>query len=425
VTGLSDRLSALRREAGADTSATAVPPESGPAGSPGGLGSLRAEIERLSAVRTRATVRGRSRPSEDELAARLGGTVVSNGLVAVEHRLPLPAPHGRWAIRHEAAAYLESLGVPGCAALFLDTETTGLAGGTGTTAFLVGAARVDGDVLVLRQYLLTRFAGEPAMLDEVERFGAGADTLVTYNGKAFDLPLLTARYQLCRRTDPFAGRTHADLLHPVRRAFGRRWPDCRLASVEAHLLGFARPDDLPSAEVPAAWSRWLREGRADRLPAVLDHNRWDLLSLAALLPALAVAFSAPDEHGADIAAVARDRGDRIGASAAHELLAAHEDRLDDRGLLALAALARRRGDRAKALAIWGRLAARGHPEGLERLAKHAEHVERDLPAALALTLRLIELEPWREPHRRRFARLEARAARTDEESGPTSTRTAA
>jgi hypothetical protein len=406
---LTERLSALRRQAGLAPAAPECLPGPAPAEPPGELRSVRAEIDRLAAVRARTARTTPARPSEAALAASLGGGVLAEGLIVIEHRLPLPAAHGRWPIEASLAEHLESAGIQGTAALFLDTETTGLAGGTGTTAFLVGAARVDGETLVARQYLLARFCGEPALLAELARFGAGTDALVTFNGKCFDLPLLAARYRLCGLPDPFAGRPHADLLHPVRRAFGRRWPDCRLATVEGRLLGFARAGDLPSAEVPLAWFRWLRQGQPDRLPAVLDHNRWDLLSLAALLPALRASYAAPVEHGADLLAVARHRGARSGPGAAHALLAAHQRRLDARGLLQLARLAWRQGHRAQALSVWRELAARGHVEALEHLAKHAEHVERDLPAALALTRRLMDLEPGRHAHRHRCARLAAKA----------------
>jgi hypothetical protein len=372
--------------------------------------ALRAELARLTAVRERlGAPSAPRRRSEEALAARLGGALVADGLVALEHHTPLPARHGRWSLDDRLPEHLAGLGAPSSGPLLLDTETTGLAGGTGTTAFLVGATRLLGGALVTRQYLLTRFSGEPALLEAIAAFADGTDTLVTFNGKSFDLPLLATRYRLCGLANPFAGHAHLDLLHPLRRSFGRGWPDCRLGSAETRLLGFERTDDLPSAEVPEVWQRWLRGGDAGGLPAVVAHNRWDLLSLAALLPALAAAFASPHEHGADLLAVARQRGERLGPGAAHALLAAHRERLDARGLLALATLARRHGEAARAVAIWRDLAADGHAEALERLAKHAEHVERDPLRALELTRRLIALEPWCDDHRRRSERLARKA----------------
>ncbi len=420
--GLADRLGALRRQAGAavDTvgppasqhaSPSAAGSSAGPSAPGAGLARLRAEMERLLAVRRAAAPSPRRGLSDEALAGRLGGTLVAEGLVSLEHGLPLPARHGRWELAGDLPAHLEALGLPHADPLLLDTETTGLAGGTGTTAFLVGLARLRGGTLLVRQYLLTRFGGEPALLRAVADFGCGAGTLVSFNGKSFDLPLLAARYRLAGQADPLQGRPHADLLHPVRRAFARRWDDCRMATLESRLLGFARPADLPSAEVPEVWLRWLRHRDPGRLPLVLEHNRWDLVSLAALLPALAAAYAAPERHGADPLAVARHREAREGPASARALLASSRAQLDARGLHELARLAHREGDPTLAVEVWMELASRGDARALEALAKHAEHAERDPARARGLTERLLALEPRSAAHRRRAARLDAALAR--------------
>jgi hypothetical protein len=368
-------------------------------------------MEHLLAVGRTGAPSARRGLSDEALAGRLGGTVVAEGLIGVEHRTPLPVPHGRWRLAGDLPGHLEALGLPHADPLLLDTETTGLAGGTGTTAFLVGLARLEGGALLVRQYLLTRFGGEPALLRAVADFGRGAGTLVSFNGKSFDLPLLAARYRLAGQPDPFQGWPHADLLHPVRRAFARRWDDCRMATLEDRLLGFTRPTDLPSAEVPEVWLRWLRHRDPGRLPLVLDHNRWDLVSLAALLPALAAAYAAPERHGADPLAVARHRGAREGPATARALLAASRARLDARGLHELARLAHRDGDGTLAVEVWTELAGRGDTRALEALAKHAEHAERDPVRARRLTERLLSLEPRSLAHRQRAARIDRALAR--------------
>ena len=419
MSGLRDRLGNLRRQAGGAPGPSAMPTgETGQGRSPSGADAppaprsdpLPQGIERLLAVRGAGARPPRGGPSDAELAERLGGQLAEDGLVSVEHRVPLPARHGHWSVGGETSKHLCALDLPGAEPLFVDTETTGLAGGTGTTAFLVGLARLTNDALVVRQYLITRFGGEPALLRAVADFAATARTLVSFNGKCFDLPLLATRYRLAGLPDPFRGWPHADLLPPVRRAFGREWSDCRLGTAERRLLGFARPADLPSAEVPAVWLHWLRHRDVGRLPAVLEHNRWDLVSLVALVPALSAAYAAPRAHGANPLVVARHRHAREGLASARDLLASDRERLDAQGLLELARLDRRQGDLQGAVEIWRELAAQGNPRAIEALAKHAEHAERDLEGARVLTERLVALEPESPDHRHRLERLAGRAA---------------
>jgi uncharacterized protein YprB with RNaseH-like and TPR domain len=248
--------------------------------------------ERLARLRTRAAEITARRPTEKALAGELGGTVLAPALIEVVRSFPLPLGHGETCIG--AAAELAA-GVRLSAdvdhapedLLFLDTETSGLAGGTGTTAFLVGLAIVRDETLVVRQLLMTGFAGERPMLECLLAALAGAECIVTFNGKSFDLPLLRARTRLASLVWPQATPDHLDLLHVTRRRLREGWPDCRLRTAEENALGFARADDLPGAEVPAAWQRWLQRGDADALPKILDHNREDLLSLAGLLAVLA------------------------------------------------------------------------------------------------------------------------------------------
>jgi uncharacterized protein YprB with RNaseH-like and TPR domain len=167
--------------------------------------------------------------------------------------------------------------------LHFDTETTGLAGGTGTRAFMIGAADwLDGRFRI-RQLTLTTMAAEAAMLHTFAEWLSGDTVLVSYNGKCYDVPLLATRYRLARLPNPLAGLAHLDLLHPVRRHWKRQWPNCRLATAERQLLGVVREDDLPGAEAPAAWLTYLRGGSARNLRRVAAHNAQDLKSLAGVL----------------------------------------------------------------------------------------------------------------------------------------------
>lgn len=171
--------------------------------------------------------------------------------------------------------------------LFFDTETTGLAGGTGTRAFMIGAADWVDEGLRVRQLMLTAMAGETAMLEAFASWLHPATTLVSYNGKCYDAPLLATRYRLARRTNPLAGLAHVDLLFPSRRRWRGVWENCRLATIEREVLRVVREDDLPGAEAPAAWLEYLRGGSADKLRRVAAHNHQDVVSLSRLIGALA------------------------------------------------------------------------------------------------------------------------------------------
>ncbi|MCZ8113707.1 ribonuclease H-like domain-containing protein [Silanimonas sp.] len=181
---------------------------------------------------------------------------------------------------------------------FFDTETTGLAGGTGTRAFMVGIARFTPAGLAITQFTTATMAAEAAMLRAVlDALGDDA-VLVSYNGKSYDRPLLGTRLRLSRIPDPLSRFPHLDLLHPTRRRLRHALPDCRLATVERHWLGVLREDDLPGSEAPAAWLAYLRGGSAALLRRVGEHNAQDLASLAGLLL----------HHLEDVAAVDAPRG---------------------------------------------------------------------------------------------------------------------
>jgi hypothetical protein len=393
---IADRLGQLRRQAGVVDAPqpAAEPPPSGT--------SL---VERIARARPRE--RRVRRPDDRSLAALLGGRVLAPGVIEVVNRLPLGRRHGRASLAGLSEPMAELPGAVGDGDwLFLDTETSGLSGGTGTLAFLVGMARVDLDCLEVRQWLLTAFAGEAPMLAAAAEWGRQG-TLVSYNGRSFDLPLLLTRLRLQGQPDPFAGRPHLDLLFPTRRAFATRWEDCRLATAERSLLGFTRPADVPGAEVPLVWFDWLHRGDTSRLADVLRHNLWDLVSLAALMPALAEAYAAPLAVGGDAAAVAQHWLDAGVPERAYSILRAAAATLDARGLSLLARLHRRRGEWAEAVSIWSRLADEGDPTALEHLAKYHEHVARDSETALRFARQL----PEGERRARRLARLRTRSAR--------------
>jgi len=291
----------------------------------------------------------------------------------------------------------------------LDTETSGLSGGTGTWAFVTGLLRGSSEGWQLRQYLLTRLDAESVYLEAIAAELEGAGLLISYNGLSFDIPLLATRFRLSGQGDPLPALPHLDLLRPVRRAYGRVWPDCRLASVEQRLLGFKRKDDLPGSEAPAAWLAWLRAGEMTPLAGVLRHNRWDLLSLAALIPRMGEVFSDPGAFDADVRTIAAYHHAQGRSEQAFHLLQSERHRLDRVGLLDLARLHRRRGAWDQASAIWEQLNATGDIEARAELAKYHEHRTRDLRLALALALAL----PPGPSTERRCARLNAKLVARD------------
>ena len=187
--------------------------------------------------------------------------------------------------------------------LFVDTETTGLAGGTGTLAFLVGVAWFEGDELVTRQLFLPGPGREGGLLCALGDWAAPFAVVVTYNGGAFDLPLLRTRALMNRRPDPLAHLLSWDLLPACRRLWGRTLPDCRQQTVEADVCGLVRgPGDIEGARIPEVWRGWLSGEPADDLACVLRHNQRDVAGMARIL-ALVVAegLAAADGPGAGVA----------------------------------------------------------------------------------------------------------------------------
>lgn len=214
----------------------------------------------------------------------LPGREIAPGLRLIETFLPQPIPPAplslAFARRPDAAVAPREL-------LFFDTETTGLAGGTGTRAFMIGAADWHLDAggregLRVRQLLIATMAAEPAMLDAFAGWLGPGTVLSSYNGRCYDAPLLKTRYRLARRGDPLAALEHVDLLHPTRRRYRGVWENCRLATIERQLLRIVREDDLPGSEAPAAWLAFLRGGSARNLRRVAAHNHQDVVTLALL-----------------------------------------------------------------------------------------------------------------------------------------------
>jgi len=295
---------------------------------------------------------------------------------------------------------------------FFDIETTGLAGGTGTWVVLAGLGSYEDGAFRLRQYFLPGPAHEPAMLAMLAADLARFDGIVTYNGRAFDLPLVESRLTLARLRPPWTGRPHFDLLHPVRRLYRHRMPACRLADAERRLLRLERPDDVPGWLIPSLYFDYLRAGRAAPLRAVFQHNAEDVLSLVGVLARLARLLDGDDLDPEDAAAVARwweHAGEPARAVALYRQALPWLEGGDDWTWAAsrLAAISKRSGARGEAVALWHSLRAQGDRSAMLELAKHFEHRARDLRAAEEVTRTLLVRPPESErmPLEHRLARL--------------------
>jgi uncharacterized protein YprB with RNaseH-like and TPR domain len=370
------------------------------------ISDLSRVIRRLEAKsRASATFRGAG-PLRD----LLGGIVEETDrgqVLLVRRRFEAGHRHGRQplgAARGMADASLALLARNGTAPagprlLYLDTETTGLAGGTGTYAFLVGVGFFDGDAFEVRQYFMRDLDEEPALLAALDPLLRDVDGLVTYNGTGFDLPLLETRFVLARRRWPEAA-FHLDLLPAARRLWSARLTDCRLGTVEQHALGFAREGDLPGALIPAVYFEYLRRKAPGELPRVFEHNRHDILSLAALAGwvADAVARAPVAELGADeLAGLGRlwegadpDRGEACYRMALDRgLLSPARERL-----LARLAWREKRRSRWDASRVLWEAAARGARSfdlrPWEEMAKIHEHRLRDFAAARAVVTEALD-----------------------------------
>ena len=284
--------------------------------------------------------------------------------------------------------------------VFLDTETSGLAGGTGTFAFLVGVARYMPDGFHLAQFFMPDPLDEGALLLALEDFIAPCQTVVSFNGKAFDVPLLDTRYILQGWKSPFKNLGHIDLLHLSRRLWRDRLPSRTLSNLEIQILHASRTDEeIPGWMIPQLYFDYLRDGDARPMKRVFYHNAMDVVSLAALLNHTATLLETPFEQSSveyiDLAAVARLFDDLGHDDRAEELYEAclkaglPEDLYHDT-LFRLSFLHKHNNNYLAAIPLWEQAASQRKMYAYEELAKYYEHHARDLPTALKWTLDALE-----------------------------------
>ena len=359
----------------------------------GKLDDLRRVIRRIENARP---FRVAPEPPETVLDGRLVDTE-AGPILTVRREFPLDHRHGSVPLERAFGISAEALSVltrdeaapDARRLLFLDTETTGLAGGTGTYAFLVGAGFMEDDHFVVVQHFMRDLDEEPALLAAVAPLLERASAVVTFNGSGFDVPLLETRFILSRRRWP-AGLLHLDLMHPARRVWASRFVDCRLSTLEQEVLGHRRESDVLGSLIPSLYFDFLRRRRAGPLTRVFRHNSDDVLSLIALLGWFGHALTQGErglDDAFDLVGVARlwERLDPERAVACYRAAlavglptaAAHQARLR------LASWEKRWSRWDAACTLWEQATAGTSfdPRPWEELAKYHEHRARDAAAA--------------------------------------------
>ena len=392
--------------------------EGKPVGSKG-TSSLRRRLSRLGDKRrddspppAPGLAQARTLPAGSEVETPFGAAF------RLERRLPLDHRHGEGllsdllSLEGELIAGLARRGGFDLPALhqlvFLDTETTGLAGGTGTLVFLVGVGSFSQEGFILRQYFLRDPSEEASMLHALRQDIGAASGFVTFNGQVFDLPLLETRYVLgLSQRWALTRLPNLDLLPPARRLWRRSFPDCTLATLERRVLGVIRTEeDVPGERIPGIYLDYLRRGEVSQIHRVLYHNAEDVLSLVGLAASVLAAHHETRLGGlssGEALAVARwhEAGGRFEkAEAAYRRALAHAgDSLQREGIILYSRFLKARGRRAEAATLWREwhTLLPSDPEPCIELAKLHEWHTADLVAAMEWAIEANRcLDDWQE-----------------------------
>ena len=287
---------------------------------------------------------------------------------------------------------------------FLDTETTGLAGGSGTYAFLVGVGRITPAGFHVRQFFMRDYGEEASSLSALTKYLESFQVLITYNGRTFDQPLLETRYRMARQKPPFARMEHLDLLFGARRLWKLRFESCRLVELENQILGVEREGDIPGAMIPYVYFDFLRRKNASRLMPVFYHNAMDILTLGCLTGIVPWAFQSPERaplrHGAEMVGLGRWLRQAEQYDSALKLFrrgieSGLSDELLFRTMWDSAVLEKKLDQMHAAIAGFTELTASRNPyraRAYEELAKHYEHSEKSYEMALEMTRCALAIE---------------------------------
>ncbi len=276
----------------------------------------------------------------------------------------------------------------------VDTETTGLAGGTGTLAFMIGIGEIEGDNIVIRQYFMRDFSDEPAVLQAISKHIGDKIAVISYNGKAYDFSVLRSRYILNRKPYQFEKHLHLDFLHTARRLWKGLVGQCTLQNLELNILRLQRRDDIPGWEIPQLYFDYLKSGDLSTMLSIFQHNCIDILSLFSLLIRARDCFM----PGTDVYPVYQGVIKTL-----HELgLYRKADFVFDRILAQAPGHTRAElyyeksmnlkkiGNLSRAVEIWNQLLdeQKTDPRVYTELAKYYEHKNRDIDKALQMVVRL-------------------------------------
>ncbi|MBU1291473.1 MAG: ribonuclease H-like domain-containing protein [bacterium] len=287
--------------------------------------------------------------------------------------------------------------------VFLDTETTGLAGGAGTYIFLVGVGYFERDQFCIRQYFMRDYNEERALLSALNDLLANFKAVVTYNGKTFDLPLMESRYIMSGMKMSLKDPYHFDLLYPARRLWKRRLESCSLSTVEREILKVSRDDDVPGYLIPEIYFRYLRTKDARAIKQVFEHNLQDILSLVALVSRMCFLVEDPlnnTEYGMDIFSIGKmfDEEKRYEQSTHYYTEALKHNLAEEEALeiLRLASFAyKRQGKWEEAEEIWKEIIKRSREFiyfPYEELAKYYEHYLKDYQKAETIVEEALNIE---------------------------------
>ena len=345
------------------------------------------------------------KPKGPDIHEVVEGTICSNDdgcFFLIENKYPRTYLHGGYSLgcvlEPDIAPVVKVCSGPGNPShvsdyIFLDTETTGLSGGSGTVAFLIGIGFFDGDAFVLRQYLMRDYDEEPAVLRALNEVLSNCKGLVTFNGKAFDWNLLQARFISNRIRPALKNPIHIDLLYPSRMLWKLKLESCRLSSLEENILEENRVDDIPGALIPGIYFKYLDDRNAGDIKRVIKHNELDILSMVSLLKKINSILCNPlseTQDGLELLGAGRifERcEEQSTAIDCYNMCSSSENRMVmETSMKKLANMHKRSRDYSKAVEKLELLLAGSSAPNIPvmiELAKHYEHRIKDIPKAIA------------------------------------------